>query len=555
MTGAAPVILAVDGDAARRAATERALRTRYGEDYGIVGARSGADATEALARLQAEARALAVILVDRSTQAVDVLARCRALHPTARRMLTFGPDDFSAADEISRVAALGLVDGFAVTPTAPPTEQFHHVVIELLDDWSRRHGAWTKPVQIVGRDGDRRSHELREMLRRADVPYDFHPAGSAPGRRLLEETGGASERLPLVLAYGRVMNDPDNAELADALGGGAALDAEYDVVIVGAGPAGLGAAVYAASEGLRTLVVDEGPYGGQAGASSLIRNFLGFPMGIAGDQLTRRAFVQARLFGAVFLLGRRVTDIAREDARVAVVLGDGATVRARAVVLATGVSWRRLGVPALEERVGAGVYYGAAGSEAAGFRGEEVYVVGGGNSAGQAALHLARFAGRVSVVVRAASLAAGMSDYLVRQLSSTPNVAVLTGTAVVDGDGLGRLERLVLEERATGARRTVPAAGLFVMIGAEPTTGWLPASIARDERGFVLTGDAAAGRRGDEERTPLALETSVPGVFAAGDVREGTAKRVAAAVGDGALAIQLCHRYLADVDRGGGAAG
>ena len=347
----------------------------------------------------------------------------------------------------------------------------------------------------------------------------------------------------MVLPDGRVLSDPTNTEIADATGAWIDPDRdEFDVVIVGSGPAGLSAAVYGASEGLETLVVDEGGVGGQASSSSLIRNYLGFPRGVSGRRLAEQAYEQAWVFGGYFVHMHRVDSLSRDGDRRQVTLSEGRRISARAVILATGAAYRRLGVPALETLSGAGVFYGGPASEAPAMAGKDAYIVGGANSAGQAALHLARYARQVTLVVRAQSLRAGMSDYLVKEVEATPNVEVRVGCEVVGGGGDGRLEYLVLGEGATGEEVTVTADGLFVLIGARPQTDWLPSEIARDRHGFLLTGPDLTDDHGWAlDRRPLRLETSMPGVFAAGDVRHGSVKRVASAVGEGSIAIQLVH--------------
>ena len=547
MNPSAPVVVVVDPDRHALAGTGHELEKRYGVDYEIVCESDVGAGFALLERLRDEEQALALLMVARAA-GEEILARCRELHPTAKRALLVDPNerfDFEATAPLAHALAVGLVDGYLGRPM-PPRELFHRSVVELLEEWAWAYGEWPKPVHVVGDPFDAKTHELRDGLVRGSVPHAFHPPDSPEARELLRSLDAGSERLPVVVVLGRALFDPTLGDVADAVAGDVAIaDGGYDVVVVGAGPAGLGAAVYAASEGLRTLVVDRGPFGGQAGTSSMIRNYLGFPAGIAGEQLVRRAYTQAALFGAAFLFGREATELRPVASGHELELSDGRTARTRAVVLAAGVDWRRLGVASVEERVGAGIYYGAATTEAPGFTGEEVYVVGGGNSAGQAALHLARFAARVSLVVRGDSLERGMSQYLVRQLEAAPNVRVLLETLVVGAEGAGRLERLTLEDSRSARRETVPAAGLFLLLGAEPRTDWLPREIACDERGYVLTGpDVGEAARGDDRPT-LLLETALRGVFAAGDVRHGSAKRVAAAVGEGALAIQLCHQFLA----------
>jgi thioredoxin reductase (NADPH) len=382
------------------------------------------------------------------------------------------------------------------------------------------------------------------------IPHGWYQASSAEGRRLLEEAGEDGARLPVVVFHsGQVFVNPSDAELLAALGFGTRPAAgSYDLVIVGAGPAGLAAAVYAASEGLDTLVVEPQVPGGQAGASSMIRNYLGFPRGVGGGDLANRALEQAWLFGVNLVLAQQATSLRVDGRRRLVRLSDGGEVAAEAVVVASGIAWRRLGVPRLEALVGAGVFYGAAGAEARALEGQEVYVVGGGNSAGQAALHLARYAASVTVVVRGPGLAASMSDYLIREIDDAPNVTVRLGTEVVGGLGGRSLEGLRLRDKADGSVQEVRAAALFVMIGGEPRTEWL-AGVERDDRGYILTGHdlLREGRPPPSwplERPPLLLETSIPGVFAAGDVRHRSVKRVASAVGEGAVAVQLVHQYL-----------
>ena len=436
---------------------------------------------------------------------------------------------------------MGHADCHLMKPTDAPDEAFHQVVTEVLAEWSRTHSARRPRVRVIGERSSPRCHEIRDLLERHSVPFQFVNSDSDEGRAALARAGVAEDSAPvLALDDGRVLIDPTNIEAADSLGGGGELaETEFDLVVVGAGPAGLAAAVYAASEGLRTLVVEREAIGGQAGTTSRIRNYLGFPRGVSGSDLAARAFEQAVSFGTRFYLMREVSTLAPGPVRHRLTLSSDKEVEARAVVVATGVSYRRLGVPSLERLVGRGVFYGPAVSEAQAMEGRRVHVVGGGNSAGQAAVHLARYASEVTLLVRATSLDAGMSDYLAREIRSTHNIAVRFCAHAVRGVGDHHLEGLVVGDLVGGSTVEEPADGLFVLIGGSPRTDWLPDGIRRSPEGYVLTGpDVATGG----ER--LLLETSVPGVFAAGDVRHGSIKRVASAAGEGAMVVAMVHQHL-----------
>ena len=387
--------------------------------------------------------------------------------------------------------------------------------------------------------------EIRDLLTRNNVPFGFHRSDSPEGRAALQRLGVSQDAGPVVALYtGVVLVNPTNTEVAAALGVEVRPTRRtYDLVIVGAGPAGLAAAVYGTSEGLGTALLEGEAFGGQAGTSSLIRNYLGFPRGVSGVELASRAYEQAWLFGTDFIYGNPATSLAEVEGERVVELQDGSWVRSRAVIIASGVSYRRLQVPELESLVGAGVFYGAATVEAQAMIGKPVVVVGGGNSAGQCALHLTKYAARVTILVRSASLAASMSEYLIREIASASNVEVRYGVEVIGCGGDGRLEQLELRERASGRVESLPAAGLFILIGAEPFTGWLPEAVGRDPWGYILTGPDT-GERWSLDRAPFLLETSMPGVFAVGDVRHGSTKRVASAVGEGSIAIRMVHEYL-----------
>ncbi len=548
-----PAIVAVEQDPEVLAALESQLIRRYDRDYRVVCLLDPAEARRRFAEMQETGVEVALVLIGQSLPSgtpEELLDLVRGLHPHAKRALLVDPYawiDPSTAGAIQTYIALGRVDYYIARPAPSQDEVFHEAVADFLLDWARERRLVPQTIHIVGEEWSGRAYELRDTLSRCAAPHAFSLADSEEGRQLVAKAA-ADPKLPLmVLPDGRVLEDPSNAEIAEVAGAPAGLDHDrFDLVIVGAGPAGLSAAVYGASDGLRTLVVDSGGIGGQAGSSSLIRNYLGFGRGVSGSRLAEEAYQQAASFGAGFLFMHRVIEIARSGDSYAVSLSDGRSVDAGAVILATGASYRRLGIPALEELEGAGVFYGGATSEAPGLAGKRVYVVGGGNSAGQAAIHLARYAREVTLIVRARSLQDGMSQYLLRAVDATPNIEVRTGTAVVGGGGEGHLQELVLERRSDEEHGTVAADALFVLIGARPQTAWLPAAIARDEHGFLFTGEDLTGEDWPLERRPLSLETSMPSVFAAGDIRHGSVKRVAAAVGEGASTVQLVQQLLGD---------
>jgi thioredoxin reductase (NADPH) len=553
-----PVLLAVDDEPEVLERVGRELGKRYGADYRVACADSAEAGMERLRDLKASGQEVAVVLADQrmpGMEGIEFLSRAHELYPVAKRLLLIDPMDGVSFVEASRAMALGRIDYVEYKPGPPPNERFHGVVTDFLREWTRPYRSEANAVvRIVGERLSPRSHETRDLLERYAVPHAFYPVDSQEGRALLRLAGQSAERLPVwVLFDGRVLTNPSNEEAADALntaeGRSEREESDFDVVVVGGGPAGLAAAVYGASEGFSTLVLEGEAVGGQAGTSSMIRNYLGFAQGISGQELAYQASRQATLFGARFRLMRRATGLAREGGRIVVALSDGTEVRARSVVVATGASYRRLGVPELEALNGAGVFYGAATTEARALEGQEVYVVGGANSAGQAAVHLSKYASTVTLLVRGDSLGDSMSDYLIREVEEAANVIVRLHTRVVGGGGEGRLERLELQDSASGRAATVESAALFVLIGAEPRTGWLPDEIARDERGFILTGeDVPNGRRPTDRRAPkrpaMPLETSMHGVFATGDVRHGSVKRVASAVGEGSVAIRMVHEHL-----------
>ena len=547
-----PIFMLVSDDEPRLEALRYDLNRRYQADYQVCVASAAAAGLTMMAVLAGAGAEVALIIADEhlaDMPAVDLLARAHGLQPRAKRILLIDRGNWTGPHPAIEAMAVGKIDYYLYVPWFPLERNLYPPVSEFLAAWDKSREPSRVAFRIVGPAHSPRAHRLREDLTRVSVPYWYFDAGSDEGRQLLRERHLDGAPLPVVVAQDdSVLINPSHEDLMVKLGFRTSPDLHTcDVAIVGAGPAGLAAAVYAASEGLSTLVLEPDIPGGQAGTSSLIRNYLGFPHGLSGDDLTDRALNQAWLFGAEFT-SAAAEGLTVQDGRRVVHAG-GAEVGARAVVIATGVSWRRLGVPGLENLIGAGVFYGAAGAEARAMTGQDVYVVGAGNSAGQAAIHLARYAATVTMVVRGADLGATMSSYLVTEISKTGNIRVRLATEVTGGHGQCSLETLTLRDSGSGVPGTVPAAALFVMIGAEPRTGWLPDSIGRDEDGFILTGRnlQRAGKLPADwpfARPPLLLETSIPGVFAAGDVRHRSIKRVASAVGEGATAIQLVHEYL-----------
>jgi thioredoxin reductase (NADPH) len=556
MVMARPVLMTVDDDPAALGLLKHELDKRYGADYRVICEANAEAGLRRLEQLQADGGQVALVLADQWMPAmtgVAFLASTIRLHPAAQRALLIDWGDRSTAEPILEAATFGQIDDWIAKPTQPADERFHQAIGGFLYEWARLHRPRFQAVRVVGEQWSARSHELRDLLGRNSIPFGFDPVDSEQGQRLLGSVGATRARLPVVVLFdGRVLADPSNTALAEALGVSTRPAATtYDLTVVGAGPAGLAAAVYGASEGLQTTILEHQAIGGQAGTSSKIRNYLGFRRGISGAELAQRAYEQAWMLRADFVYGQRAVGLRTAGPNRVVCLGDGSEVACRAVLLATGVSYRRLGVAGLEALTGAGVFYGAATSEAQAMKGRQVYVVGGANSAGQAAVHLARYASHVTMLVRGSSLAATMSDYLVQEIKAAPNVTVRLGMEVVDGYGDGQLTSLTLRDRRSGATQIVPATALFVLIGAEPHTGWLPQAIQRDPWGFVVTGadllrDGRPPPQWTLGRLPLLFESSMPGVFAVGDVRHGSIKRVAAAVGEGSVAIQLVHEYLSE---------
>ena len=547
-----PALLTVDDDPSVSRSVARDLRRRYGEGYRVVRAESGADALEALREIKLRGGEVAVLLADyRMPQmsGIEFLEEAMDLFPAARRVLLTAYADTDAAIQAINVVDL---DHYLLKPWDPPEEKLYPVVDALLDAWLRTDHRPVPETRVVGHRWSARSYEVRDFLARNQVPYRWYLAEEPEGERLLAAAGADAATCPVVVTEGgQPLVQPTDAELAERVGLSTTPAGDfYDLVVVGGGPAGLGAAVYGASEGLRTVLVERRATGGQAGTSSRIENYLGFPDGVSGAQLTDRARRQATKFGAEVLTARDVVGLAvRGSARV-VRFDDGAELAAHTVLLATGVSYRMLDAPGLAELAGRGVFYGAAATEAASCAGSDVYIVGGANSAGQAAVYFARHARRVVVLIRGDTLRRSMSQYLIQQLAEIDNVEVRTCTEVVAAEGSDHLQKITLRDNTTGATETVEAHWLFVFIGAAPGTEWLAGVVERDARGFVLSGpDLVLGGRRPRgwalDRDPYHLETNIPGVFVAGDVRADSLKRVASAVGEGAAAVALVHRYLA----------
>ena len=552
-----PLLLAVDNDTEALARIERELCRRYESDYRIVCVPSAEAAVSALERAADDGEAVALVLAEQwlgELTGEELLGRTRQAHPRAKRALLIewgGWGDPRTAEAIVRAMALGHIDYYALKPTRSPDELFNRTVAEYLHEWGRSAASDVAEVTLVGERRLPRVHELRDLLTRTGVPHAFCEADTDEGRAILERAGQSGVSSPVVTLWdGRVLVNPSNSEMASAYGIQTELAAgtKVDVAVVGAGPAGLAAAVYASSEGLSTLVVERESIGGQAGTTSLIRNYLGFPRGVSGADLAQRAYQQAWVFGTEMLLVREVSAVRAEAGGHVLTVSGGGEVEAKAVVLAMGVAYRTIDTPGLQELVGAGVYYGAATSEARGLAGGRVFVVGGGNSAGQAAVHLARAGANVRLVVRSPSLATSMSSYLSHEIDATESIHIDYETSVVGGGGEGGLEWLVLAD-GTGAESRVDAEALFILIGARPHSDWLGSAIARDQGGYVLTGtelteDPPGAELWQLDRAPYPFESSAPGVFAVGDLRHGAVKRVAAAVGQGSVVVSQVHEYL-----------
>ncbi|HYP06184.1 MAG TPA: FAD-dependent oxidoreductase [Bryobacteraceae bacterium] len=563
MTTAAarPVLLTVDDDPQVLRMIERDLRSKYAEHYRVTRAQSGAEALDLLRQLQLRNDPVALFLVDQrmpSMNGVEFLREAVTMYPLARKvLLTAYADTEAAIQAINEVH----IDNYLLKPWNPPEERLYPVITDLLDDWMSEFRPPFTGVRLLGTRWSPQSHQIRDFLSRNRIPYqwlEMERRESDPEVDRIAEAAriGQDAALPVVIFEdGSVLEQPDTAEIAARLGLGTKASAQfYDLTIVGGGPGGLAAAVYGASEGLGTVMIEREAPGGQAGMSSRIENYLGFPDGLSGSLLADRAVKQARRFGVEILAPQEAVAL-RVDGQYRVLqFRDNTEISCHALLIATGVQYRKLDVPGMERLAGAGVYYGAAMTEAISCKNETVYVVGAANSAGQAAMHFSRYASEVIMLVRSAGLAATMSDYLIRQIASTPNIRVAPFSEVVEVFGAERLEGMTLECKRTGEKSSVPASSLFIFIGAAPRTDWLEGVVERDKYGFIVTGpdlivDGKPPRGWQLDRQPYLLESSVPGVFAVGDVRHGSVKRVATSVGEGAMAVAMVHQYLATLGR------
>jgi thioredoxin reductase (NADPH) len=553
-----PVLLTVDDDPEVLRAIERDLRGHYAQKYRVMRADSGSAGLSTLRELKARNNPVALVLADQRMPQMDgvgFLAEAMDIHPQAKRaLLTAYADTNAAIDAINEAK----IHYYLMKPWDPPEEKLFPAIDDLLHDWSAQFRPPYEGIRVLGTRWSSRSYELRDFMARNQVPYqwiDAEIASTDPEvRRLIASLGPEAETLPLILfPDGQRIAEPSQQVIADKLGLRTHAQTNfYDLAIIGGGPAGLAAGVYGASEGLRTVMIEREAPGGQAGLSSRIENYLGFPSGLSGADLARRAVAQARRFDVEILSPQEAMSIRVEGPYRYIKLGDGIEISCHALLLAMGVQWRSMNIPGIEKFQGAGVYYGGGTSEALSCKGETVYIIGGANSAGQAAMHFSKFADKVIMLVRGESLASTMSHYLIEQIEKTPNIDVWPQTVVTDVHGDARLDAITVKRGSSGEPQKVPASSLFIFIGAQPRTEWLGDLILRDERGFILSGPDLLrdGKRPDSwtlDRDPGLLETNVPGIFVVGDVRHGSVKRVASGVGEGAVVVQFMHQYLAKV--------
>jgi len=549
-----PVILTVDDDPEVLQAIARDLRQQYGDRFRIIRADSGMAALETLQQLRLRNEHVALFLVDQrmpEISGVEFLEQAIKIYPDAHRVLLTAYADTSAAIQAINSTQL---DYYLLKPWDPPEEKLYPVLNDLLDDWLASFRPPFEGIRVIGQRWSPQSHQVKEFLARNQVPYQWLDIELEEARTLVSYAEDCQSKLPLVLfPDGMRLVQPSNIQIAEKIGLQTRAERPfYDLLIVGGGPSGLAAAVYGASEGLTTVMIEREAPGGQAGSSSRIENYLGFPRGLSGGDLARRAVAQARRFGVEILSPQEVVKVRIEDPYRVVTLSDGSEVSCHALLIATGVAYRKLDVPGMERLSGAGVYYGAAMTEALSCKGEAVYVIGGANSAGQAAMHFAKYADQVTMLVRGDSLTKSMSQYLIDQIASMPNITVRTQCSVVEVHGEASLEKIVVADAQAGTQETLPATSLFIFIGAMPQTNWLDGIVERDRQGFILAGmDLLRDRQRPKgwtlDRDPFLLEASVPGIFVAGDVRYGSVKRVASGVGEGSIAVQFIHRYLSKV--------
>lgn len=550
-----PFLVTVDDDPEVSRAVERDLRHNYGEQYRVLRAESGTDALASLEQLKLRNETVALFLVDQrmpQMTGVEFLAHAIPLYPNAKRALLTAYADTDAA---IRAINDAQVDYYLLKPWHPPEERLYPVIDDLLDDWHASFKAPFQGIRVLGHRWSPQTHQIKEFLARNQVPYQWLDVEKeAEARPLLQSVHAGQDQLPVVVfPDGSFLIHPTTFQVAEKVG--FRMKAEqplYDLIVIGAGPAGLAAAVYGGSEGLKTVLIEREAPGGQAGMSSRIENYLGFPAGLSGQDLARRALTQAQRFGVELLNPQEAVSVRGTGPARIVTLADGSELSGKTVLITTGVSYRTLNVPGMAQLTGAGIYYGAGMTEAFASKGEDVYIIGGANSAGQAAVYFARHARQVTMLVRGDSLTATMSYYLIERLKETPNIIVETSVEVTEVQGTSRLESLVLQHAKTKDRRTVPAQSLFILIGAQPHTDWLGESVLRDEHGFILSGpdlvrDGCLPPTWPLERAPYLFETSVPGIFVAGDARHGSIKRVASGVGEGTIAEKMIERYLDEV--------
>jgi thioredoxin reductase (NADPH) len=547
LTDSRPALILVCEDAENRAATRHALERWFANDYRIVDVATPAAATEVLDQLRGAGTEIALVIADQqnpSESGVALLGRLRDVLPTARRALLVAWEGNWDTPTIARASVLGDIDHVVGWPWSVNDDQFLATIGDLLADWATEHGRYVESSRLLAEPDDGEAQVLRDTVLRWAVPLGYYETGSEYGGQLARELPRDGKLPAVFLPDGTVLSRPTVGDIANAFGANANLDGTFDVAVIGSGPAGMAAAVNAVSEGLRTLIIEVSALGGQASSSPLIRNYLGFPGGISGAGLMTRALRQAWVFGVELQIGKAAVDLVDDGDHFVIHLDDGSAVRARSVVLAMGVTYRRLGITSVERLFGRGVFYGAGATEGPGVVGGDVFIVGGGNSGAQATVNLARYARHATLVVRGDSLDS-VSDYLIEQLQDRSNIDVLLNTEVVDARGDGHLRSVVLRNGIDGTQTERDAVALFILIGATPRTDWLPASIERDPRGYILTGPHAGPHVGsDPWHSRPTLETRMPGVFAAGDVRHDSIKRVAAAVGEGATAIREVHGYL-----------